>query len=216
MSGQECKQCHLGNHAGCTKRIHSGEDSPSCTCDHRSPDEHPVAGQKETRDWHPDEQPGDSEDAVDGASAHFSPDEADAIQLYIDQLKHLLGLGQWDVFLSATPSDDGTNASVHPVYGRRVCPIAVNKDWWSYSPRVQRNTIVHELIHIVHNAQTEVIRTAPTSVWQWRTFERETELMVDHLAGVLDEYMPWPITPDEVARMRAEKVGPFAEEEPSA
>ena len=44
MSGQECKQCHLGNHDGCTNRIHSGEDSPLCTCDHRSPDEHPVAG----------------------------------------------------------------------------------------------------------------------------------------------------------------------------
>lgn len=177
----------------------------------RSPDEQPANGQKESRDWHPDEQPGDSEDAVDGDSVHFTPDEADAIQLYIDQLKVLLGLGQWDVFLSATASDDGTNASVHPVYGRRVCPIAVNKDWWSYSPRVQRNTIVHELIHIVHNAQTEVIRTSPQSVWMWRTFERETELMVDHLAGILDEYMPWPITPDEVATMRAEKTGPFEE-----
>lgn len=176
----------------------------------RTPDELPIAGEKETRDWHPDEQPGDN-GAVDGESAHFTPDEADAIQLYIDQLKHLLGLSQWDAFLSATPSEDTTNASVHPVYGRRVVPIAVNRNWWSYSPEVQRNTLVHELLHVVHNAQTEVIRTAPTSVWQWRTFERETELMVDHLAGVLDQYMPWPITPAEVAEMRAQKVGPFEE-----
>ena len=180
----------------------------------RSPDEQPANGQTETRDWHPDEQPEGSGDAVE----HFTSDEADAIQLYIDQLKHLLGLSQWDVFLSDTASDEGTNASVHPVYGRRVCPIAVNKDWWSYSPRVQRNTIVHELLHIVHNAQTEVIRTSPQTVWMWRTFERETELMVDHLAGVLDRYMPWPIKPDDVALMRAMKTGPFAvaEEEPSA
>ena len=83
---------------------------------------------------------------------------------------------------------------------------------------MQRNTIVHELLHIVHNAQTEVIRTSPQAMWLWRTFERETELMVDHLAGVLDVYMPWPIKPDDVALMRAMKTGPFAvaEEEPSA
>lgn len=128
----------------------------------RTPDELPIAGEKETRDWHPDVQPGD-------------------------------------------------DASMHPVYGRRVVPISVNRNWWSYSPEVQRNTLVHELLHVVHNSQTEVIRTAPTSVWQWSTFERETELMVDHLAGVLDKYMPWPITPAEVAEMRAQKVGPFEE-----
>ncbi|QLF84333.1 hypothetical protein SEA_KARATE_9 [Microbacterium phage Karate] len=178
----------------------------------RTPDEQPANGQVETRDWHPDEQPGDSPDAVDGESAHFTPDEADAIQLYIDQLKVLLGLERWDVFLSATPSDEGTNASVHPVYGRHVVPIAVNKDWWSYSPRVQRNTLVHELLHVVHNRQTEVIRTTAQTKAVWTTFERETELMVDHLAGVLDVYMPWPIKPDDVALMRSMKTGPFAEE----
>lgn len=174
----------------------------------RTPDEKPENGQNETRDWHPDEQPTDDGEQ----NTHFTPDEADAIQLYINQLKGLLGLDQWDVFLSLASSAPNTNASVHPVYGRRVVPISVNKDWWSYSPSNQRNTLVHELLHIVHNAQTEVIRTSPTSVWMWRTFERETELMVDHLAGVLDQYMPWPITPDEVAKMRADKIGPFEDE----
>lgn len=177
----------------------------------RTPDERPENGQVETRDWHPDEQPTD-----EGAqNTHFTPDEADAIQLYINQMKDLLGLGQWDVFLSLASSDATTNASVHPVYGRRVVPIAVNKDWWTYSASTQRNTLVHELLHIVHNSQTEVIRTSPTSVWMWRTFERETELMVDHLAGVLDQYMPWPITPADVAEMRAKKIGPFEEGAPS-
>lgn len=173
----------------------------------RAPDHKPELGQVETRDWHPDEQPEDDGPTND----HFTPDEADAIQLYIDQLKHLLGLGQWDIFLSLASASDTTNASVHPVYGRRVVPISVNRNWWTYTPETQRNTIVHELLHIVHNAQTEVIRTAPTSVWQWRTFERETELMVDHLAGILDRHLPLPITPEEVAEMRAQKVGPFEE-----
>lgn len=173
----------------------------------RSPDEKPANGQKETRDWHPDEQPTD-----EGAkNDHFTPDEADAIQLYLNQLKGLLDLDQWDVFLSLSSADLSTNASVHPVYGRRVVPVSVNPNWWSYTPDVQRNTLVHELLHVVHNAQTEVIRTSPSSVWMWRTFERETELMVDHLAGVLDKYMPWPITPEDVAEMRAKKVGPFEE-----
>lgn len=175
----------------------------------RTPDEHPESGQVETRDWHPDEQPSDQGEQ----NTHFTEDEADAIQLYLDELKRLLGLDHWDVFLSLASSPPNTNASVHPVYGRRVVPIAVNKDWWTYTPQNQRNSLVHELLHVVHNAQTEVIRTAPTSTWMWRTFERETELMVDHLAGVLDQYMPWPIKPEEVAAMRANKTGPFAENE---
>lgn len=173
----------------------------------KSPDEQPENGQVESRDWHPDEQPSDEEGKLND---HFTEDEADAIQLYINQLKDLLGLNQWDVFLSLTAAEPGTNASVHPVYGRRVVPVAVNRDWFSYSASVQRNTLVHELLHVVHNAQTEVIRTSPQVKWLWRTFERETELMVDHLAGVLDEYMPMPITPKQVAKMRKKKVGPFA------
>jgi hypothetical protein len=172
----------------------------------RTPDEKPDPGQVETRDWHPDEQPDDN-----GRTLDFTPDEADAIQIYIDQLKELLGLARWDIFLSLAASDETTNASVHPVYGRRVVPISVNPEWWSYSPDKQRNTLVHELLHVIHNAQTEVIRTSPTSVWMWRTFERETELMVDHLAGVIDQYMPLPIAPEQVADMRANKTGPFAE-----
>lgn len=172
----------------------------------RTPDERPTAGQVETRDWHPDEQPADWAEGTP-----FTPDEADAIHLYIVQLARIMGLAQWDIYLSATPSAPDANASVHPVYGRRIVPISVNSDWWTYSPQVQRNTIVHELLHVIHNDQTEVIRTSPTSTWMWRTFERETELMVDHLAGLLDEHMPMPITPAEVAEMRANRTGPFAE-----
>jgi len=179
----------------------------------RTPDEQPINGQVETRDWHPDEQPGDGE-GDSKLNDHFTEDEADAIQLYLNQLKELMGLDGWDVFLSLTAADDTTNASVHPVYGRRVVPVAVNREWWTYTPSNQRNTLVHELLHVVHNNQTEVIRTVPSfGKWQWRIFERETELMVDHLAGVLDKYMPWPITPAEVAEMRAQKVGPFEEKE---
>ena len=32
-----CKQCGLGNHAGCTKRIYAADDSPLCTCTHQTP-----------------------------------------------------------------------------------------------------------------------------------------------------------------------------------
>lgn len=28
----QCKQCNLGNHEGCTGTLHSGEDSPKCQC----------------------------------------------------------------------------------------------------------------------------------------------------------------------------------------
>lgn len=168
----------------------------------------PAAGEKEARDWHPDEHIGEP---TDEDRLTFSDDEFDAIQIYINDIRDFVGLGGWDVYIATKVATADAFASIHPVYGRHVAALAVCKDWWSLSPTVQRNTIVHELLHVVHNRATEVIRTAPASNWQWRTFEREIELMVDHLAGVLDQFAPMPHTPEQIALWRANKTGPFEE-----
>jgi hypothetical protein len=147
--------------------------------------------EKEVRDWHPDEQP----DEEGPHNHHFTSEQADSLQEYIWTIRNMLGLRHWDIFLASVAADDKCNASIHPVYGRHTASLAVHKDWWSFSREVQRNTIVHEILHVAHNNQTEVIRTSETSIWMWRTFERETELMVDHLATALEDLFPLPDIP---------------------
>ncbi|MEG2887285.1 MAG: hypothetical protein RR853_09190 [Aurantimicrobium sp.] len=152
----------------------------------RTPSETPQGDNMETIDWQPDEQVLGQPETV------FTPEQADAIQKYIWQIKDMLGLQGWDVYLTLAHSTDDCNASVHPVYGRYTAGISVNKNWLSYSREVQRNTIIHELLHVMHHRQTEVIRTTKQRDEVWITFNRETELMVDHLATSIEDLFPLP------------------------
>jgi hypothetical protein len=144
----------------------------------------------EVLDWHPDEQNQGPEETI------FTPEQADAIQRYLWVIRDMLGLQQWDIFLTMSHSTDDANASVHPVYGRYIAGVSVNKKWFEYSPEVQRNTIIHELLHVVHNRQSEVIRTTKQRDEVWITFNRETEYMVDHLATALEDLFPLPEPPE--------------------
>lgn len=157
----------------------------------RTPSDTPALSEKEVRDWHPDEQPDEDADH----NHHFTSEQADSLQEYIWTIRNMLGLRHWDIFLASVAAADTCNASIHPVYGRHVASLAVHRDWFTFTREEQRNCIVHEILHVCHNAQTEVIRTAPVSVWMWRTFERETEMMVDALATALEDLFPLPDIP---------------------
>lgn len=172
-----------------------------------NPDRVPILGEKEVRDWHPDI---DTTEIDNGHLDDWTRDQVDALQFYIQDLSRMMNLDNWDIYIGREASAAHTLASVHPVYGRHIAVIAVSKDWWSFTPEIQRNTIVHELIHVIHNRQTEVIRTTPMSTGLWRTFERETEMMVDHLTIVFASFLPMPPTPEDIALHRANKTGPFA------
>lgn len=133
------------------------------------------------------------------APAPLTTAQADALQLYIWSIRDLLNLRHWDVFLAAAPAEKDVNASVHPTVGRFVAGIHVAKDWLELDEAERRNSIVHELLHLVHRDQTEVIRCGlqdagylPDKAFtmMWRMFELHTEAMVDHLAGVLAPSMP--------------------------
>jgi len=152
----------------------------------RAPSSLPHGDNDEVKDWSPDEQ-NLSEEVVD-----FTPEQCDLLQKYIWQIADMLGLKGWDIYLTHAASDDDANASVHPVYGRYTAGLSVNKRWFTYTPEVQRNTIIHELLHVVHNRQTEVVRTTKQRDEVWITFNRETELMVDHLATAIDNLFPLP------------------------
>lgn len=141
--------------------------------------------------------------------AHLTAEQADTIQAYIWQIRDLMGLRHWDVYLAAKPAPRDANAMVHPVDGRLVCPLFVARNWWeNRTPDEKRNDIVHELIHVMHRDQTDLIRLAmaqsgylpeKATTLLWTAFKQQTEILVDHLASVIAPTMPaWVgIEPDE-------------------
>lgn len=148
----------------------------------------PGKGEVETRDWHPDEQ----NEQKPGDDLPFTTEQCNILQQYIWDIRDRLDMSYWDIYLTQAPAADDCNASIHPIYGRHSAGLSVNKNWFDFSPEVQRNTIVHEILHVVHNRQTEMIRTTRQQGGVWAAFERETELMVDHLANAIDQFFPLP------------------------
>lgn len=130
---------------------------------------------------------------------HLISDRADAIQLYLWQLRDLMGLGRWDVYLGAKRAPKGCLASVLPCEGRAVANVSVSKHWWDLPAHEQRDTLVHELIHLVHRDQTDLIRCAAmhgldrtTYRVLWEAHRLATEVMVDHLTSIIAPTMPLP------------------------
>lgn len=130
----------------------------------------------------------------------FTQQQADATQGYINTIRDLLGLQHWDVFLAREPAPKGAYAAIAPVEGRQVAPLSVERHWFrDRSPEGKRNDIVHELLHVVHRDQTDVIRLglvnsevlgSKVRELTWALFNTETERMVDHLASVISPFMP--------------------------
>lgn len=131
---------------------------------------------------------------------HLTKEQVGAIQAYINQIRDGMGLGRWDVYVGAERAPKGARASVNPVEGRAVASIRLEKDWLDSTPEEMRNDIVHELIHLVHRDQTDLVRMVACEAIPkqsaydvlWGAFRLATEVMVDHLASVIAPTMPLP------------------------
>jgi hypothetical protein len=141
----------------------------------------------------------------DTTVVEMSDARAQALADYIRSIADRLGLGHWTVFLGSEPAEEHARAQVQPVEGRYVASIHVQADWWDSAPHERRNDIVHELLHLAHRDQTDVIRVGllrsgflseAAGNMVWSLFATETERMVDHLTGVLAPEMPWVEDPD--------------------
>lgn len=68
-----------------------------------------------------------------------------------------LGLRDWEFLFEPTPSDDGTMAQVTPTYGRRLAVVAFCADFHHKTREEQRQTVVHELLHVHFAAEAQAV-----------------------------------------------------------
>lgn len=130
----------------------------------------------------------------------YTTEQVDAIQSYLSQISDLLGLQRWDIYVAAERAPKGARASVLPVEGRALAGVSFAQTWLSSTPQEMRNDIVHELLHVVHRDQTDLIANAGAKAIDaqgaydvlWEAFRLATEVMVDHLTSIIAPSMPLP------------------------
>lgn len=131
---------------------------------------------------------------------NYSTVQVDTIQEYLWTLRDALRLSHWDVFVAAHAAEKGVHASVHPCPGRYVAGVRLSRGFWTgLSADEKRSVLTHELLHLTHNALTEVTRVtlAASGYLPNRAYallctqiSTEAELMVDHLTSVVAPTMP--------------------------
>lgn len=125
---------------------------------------------------------------------HVTRKEAQAVVDFACFVAAQLGLPKWAITVLDEPADDDAMASIEPLGWRWVAELKLNQDWMTYDSAARRNTIVHEVCHLLHYGINHVIEDAADLMhdheWQQinRRYHRATEYMVDHLAGFIDSH----------------------------
>jgi hypothetical protein len=125
-----------------------------------------------------------------------------ALIAYIRETADAVGLRDWEIRLSSERAADGKAASVQAAFGRKFARILIGKDFSDESPEDQRDTIVHELIHLhlepaadMVYGDLEKILGRPADAVFTNGFDRQLEYAIDALASALAPHLPlidWP------------------------
>jgi hypothetical protein len=133
--------------------------------------------------------------AGDAAVTHVTDEEAEAIVEFAATVVGALGLPRWTIMVMEAPTtdEDDAQATVKPVDGRYVAQMHLNAEWMTYDDETRRQAIVHEVLHLIHARVNDAVSDAKFLMHDyeydalWARYQRETELMVDHLALFLDD-----------------------------
>lgn len=118
---------------------------------------------------------------------------------YIRHVADMMGLRDWSFELSHNPADGEAYASIVTTYGRKVAVIEVCPNWPNLDPKVQRHSIVHELVHAhLGGLKNYVYHALPSLLGEasWSAFESayrmHDELATDGIAdGIAAGFPLW-------------------------
>lgn len=119
---------------------------------------------------------------------------------YLRRLADKLELRDWTVHLMhAEPHNPNHGAAMEATYGQRHVRVWIRSDLFDYSPEEQRQTLVHELVHVHTSAMVAMVReTLPGQMAPGahevfeREFTRQMEHAVDAMAEAVAHHLPLP------------------------
>lgn len=109
-----------------------------------------------------------------------------------------LARGETDVRIGEHHSDEGTYAQVNPHEQAAEAEIRFSPDFYNDSPHGQRNTVVHEVLHLHFVGVDDVVhawvdKLAPVDYAMLkRMMVRQEERIVDFMARIISPFMPLP------------------------
>jgi hypothetical protein len=125
-----------------------------------------------------------------------------ALGEYIRWVANEMELRDWTIVLDADPADDGLIGHCICVNGQREARIAVASNFREHPPEEQRETIVHELLHVHHEGCWRMVQTdlaEPMGKIGYYVFcdsyRRAMEYAIDGTAKALAKHLPlidWP------------------------
>jgi hypothetical protein len=125
---------------------------------------------------------------------------------YVAQLQPLLRLQHWDIVVMDAPPDDNALADNCCYMRQHRNDVRFSDRFFAKSPEEQRETTVHELLHIVVEHWYRSTRAAfeglssTSQEWATERNEHEMEMCVDQLSRILAPLLPLPppfAPPDE-------------------
>lgn len=121
----------------------------------------------------------------------LTQDDWENIGKYVKYIKNGLGLGNWTIYIANKPCDKEYQASIAPVYGRKVATLFLCRNWPTLDMVEQKQTLIHEMLHLLFwDMQSAVDRLAgvldeSTFHVTWETYLEALEYTVDGLADIL-------------------------------
>lgn len=125
-----------------------------------------------------------------------------ALMHYLEDVQRELGLTEWRIVLKydLRPDKEGMLAQIETVTNRYIAQVRVAEDFFAEEPHVQRNAIVHELLHVIEEpiygalwetSLDEIVGKAVTTILT-SGMNAAIERVTDRLAGIIAESLPLP------------------------
>jgi hypothetical protein len=129
------------------------------------------------------------------------PDRYDVLEAYVADLQAALNVSYWKITVARDASDVEAWADINPHAQAETAELRVSHDFWKQTPELQREGLVHEMMHVVNARLDQTIEAMEEALGKiaWAIFEPQyedaTERVVDHLAKVIAPGLPLPEFP---------------------
>jgi hypothetical protein len=129
------------------------------------------------------------------------PDKYDALDAYVAELQAAMNVTYWKITVARDASDVEAWADINPHAQAETAELRVSHDFWKQTPELQREVLVHEMMHVVNARLDQTIEAMEEAFGKiaWAIFEPQyedaTERVVDHLAKVIAPNLPLPEFP---------------------
>jgi hypothetical protein len=120
------------------------------------------------------------------------------VESYVEECKDILGLKDWTIrYQVVADPADGALADIRPDRGK-IAYLRLAKNFFSDTPSNQRNTIAHELLHVLLSRVDDTVYSLDSTLapCTWKLFETNyveaSEDAVQVLSHLIEKLLPLP------------------------